>query len=684
MSFEFFNVDAGDVSRRRALSDDASPTDDSDVAIDPFPRKTVPPANEQVAYYHPRGCGANGSDCDDDKIKNICHNNEKDAEAFPIDGVFFSGKIRPPFLKGVYYDEKIDEDGNTHNDDGKVQRTHSGKTIKPGRGVCYNDADDGEDGLRAWTDSKMRDPTNKKDVVFLSKATTARQRVRPMFAEAMRAVRDDFDILPLVGGHHFFRPPVIVTLDEQGWQRTVPDRLLKKAQGLAEVCGARPRENTTEEEKVAFEELKREKFDELYPMSGLNRNLSSGSEDDVPVSFVRGLIQVADATGFTHGKEWLGRSIEHHVARARPRRGTVRAWLGSDKEPRAMVFDAKGERLSVGFSNPDHLGTQEFGKTQGVVRFDADTGLQVGNLSAPPPDRVPGWDGRETFMLESSFSSNGERVALYGETAYQYAQIYRGDAFEAEIRIGVDEEDPSGLISSVTFDGNGEMLAGVFHPFPYKKSTDKKPTVKIWKRDSNGWNPTPWKTLAVDNSPFSVAFSPDGARLAIASHVTWNYVSEEYDVSTHVWNLDDQTPGSLVEVGGWPFAGIIAKEVAFSADGERLGIRGNEFDTFEVRESTNGGTSWGTTRSVFVKEGVSEFAFNPQNSTLLALVVDGNVDLMSTLGDGNDDTGGHLLKRFKNARGPLAFSPDGTRLAMVTRRDNLIVVENIIEHVPTI
>ena len=38
-----------------------------------------------------------------------------------------------------------------------------------------------------------------------------------------------------------------------------------------------------------------------------------------------------------------------------------------------------------------------------------------------------------------------------------------------------------------------------------------------------------------------------------------------------------------------------------------------------------------------------------------------------------------MLRRFKNVEGPLAFGPDGTRLAMVSRKDGSIVVENIVE-----
>ena len=127
-----------------------------------------------------------------------------------------------------------------------------------------------------------------------------------------------------------------------------------------------------------------------------------------------------------------------------------------------------------------------------------------------------------------------------------------------------------------------------------------------------------------------------------------------------------------------------ASKVSFSADGERLGILG---ETFMVLESTNGGVPWENARLVMLPRSsesreirrVKDFAFNPRNSTLLALVVGRNVELWSTyyVGDGVPD--GTLLRRFKNAKGPLAFSPDGTRLAMVSRKDGSIVVENIVE-----
>lgn len=901
-------------SRRRARSD--VPKDARGDEISPFPETP-----DQVAYYHPKGCGEAGDpECTPERIKAICHNNKSktdDAEAFPIDGVFFGQRIRPPFLKGVNHGEKIDDDGNTFVD-GKTRRTDDGKENNKGTGACFND-DDEEDGLREWTEKEMRDPTNRNEIVFLSRATTARQSVRPKFAAAIEAVLDDLELRRLLDDDDtyqgmFFRSTTLYLPDpdDPDGVRTEEDTILASAQELAVACGARVPSNLSDEEKTVFEAFKREKFDDLWSRSSLRRRTSNRSRSR---SMLDKLMEVARATGFAHGEakiqrrldeilptedemvnaarrgdsavlkrlldsakvedvgrvsaklfaealdgpasnvETIGVLVAHdkvdvnaalteyygefsegdgplrmaiaganpksknflallkhpkidvnrrsnglttlwalacidyrersdwrrwgsmfeallahkktivdatnddggtalHAAcltdgeifsvrdefvvrmlldaganplakkrnghtpvdeararqnfaladlltvavptntemtstrsrrndideaRARLRRGTVRAWLEFDKEPQTMVFDAKGE-LSVGFKSPK-LGTQEFGKTQGVIRLDADTGLRVGHLLPPRADQVPEWKGRETHMLESSFSSNGERVALYGDMAYQHAQIYGGNKFEAECLIGVDEED-SGGISSVTFDGNGEMLAGVFDPYLEKTSTFSA-TVKIWRRDKNGrWGHM--KTLNVDHAPSSVAFSPDGTRLAMGS-----------SVSTRVWTFGDQTTENdtkeVTAVGNLsvpPYStyspNTSASKVSFSADGERLGILR---ETFMVLESTNGDVPWENARSVMLPRSsesreirrVKDFAFNPQNSTLLALVVGRNVELWSTYREAVEVPDGTMLRRFKNVKGPLAFSPDGTRLAMVSREDGSIVVENIVE-----
>jgi hypothetical protein len=911
MSFEFVTVGSDGstpVGSRRSRSDEV-PKDASNVEISPFPRSQEVAHGQEVAYYHPKGCGGGETDCSLEKIREICHNNAKDDDDFPTDSVFFGQKIRPPFLKGVHHGESVEDDGNTRRLDGKARRT-SNRTDKSGTGLCYNDVED-EDGLREWSEKDgSRDPATNAKIVFMSKPTTARQRVRPIFAQAMRAVRRDPDILSIVNPHgddDFFGSPGRIMRDPETRDWYVREDTHKEyAQKLAEACGARPDENFTDEEKDAFRRVQKDTFDELYRATGrlidyepeilfklervaeetgfdhgvrlLRDRLSSlfpstvtemllaarmGQHeklktilDQIQLSDVEPLsaklysealtspssnvdtvrvlvnhqkvdvnapftgqvfaaippiegwvpIHMAMAAGANPKPEYFRALLEHpridvnkiwddqgtalfclagvdyrlkedwdrwgpmltallddertditamnadgdtalhsavisvsptgvhdeivvrmlldagadplarnkkghtpadeargrrdfalvdlltasigtrgssseqrvtramranvQKARANLRRGTVRAWLGWDERALNMAFDTTGERLSVGFKR----GTNEYG----VVRLDADTGLRFWSPGDPhahvlKPHDSPNVQNELLRMLQPTFSSNGEYVALYGSDSfsYQYAQIFERKAFETEILVGTERNDSSRLsgVSTVSLSGDGKMIAGVFEAYPGPASSSKA-TVKIWKRDAAGnWTPTPWKTLDVDQVPFTVAFSPDGANLAIGSQV------KTYDVaSTRVWNLRDQTPGSLVEVAA-PFAGgKTARKVAFSADGKLLGIINNE-NSFEVIATDEDG-AWENATGVFAKREVFDFAFNPRESSLLALSVLGEeVELQQVLLNTSESL---LLRLFERAKGPLAFSPDGARLAMASESSQgVVVIENV-------
>ena len=240
-------------------------------------------------------------------------NSTDDADEFPIDGVFFGQKIRPPFLKGVKHGEKIDDDGNTFVD-GKTRRTDDGKDETKGKGVCFNDADE-EDGFREWTETKMRDPTNNKDIVFLSRATTARQRVRPKFAAAMEAVRYDPDLRRFLDDDddsyqgRFFRSTTMYLPnpddpDDPESVRAEEDTILASAQELAKTCGARVPSNLSDEEKTVFEALKSKIFDELWSRSPLRRTSNRSR------SMLAKLMKVARATGFAHGEANIQRRLD--------------------------------------------------------------------------------------------------------------------------------------------------------------------------------------------------------------------------------------------------------------------------------------------------------------------------------------------------------------------------------------
>lgn len=887
MSFEL--VAPGDIEipssvpGRRARTEDV-PKDAWGDEISPFPDPETPETPGQVAYYHPEGCGkVNDAACTSERIRAICHNNSKtdDGEAFPIDGVFFGQKIRPPFLKGVKHGEKIDDDGNTIVD-GKSRKTDGKDNADnaKGTGVCFNDADE-EDGFREWTETEMRDPTNPKDnIVFLSRATTVRQRVRPKFAAAMEAVRYDSGLRRLLDDDdtyrgRFFRStttyrPDPDDPDDPESVRAEEDTILASAQELAAACGARVPSNLTDEEKTVFETFKREKFDDLWTRSSLRRT----SNRSRSMSMLVKLMKVARATGFAHGEaniqrknemlnaarrgdstvlkilldaakeddirevsaklfaealdssasnvktievlvahenvdvnaaltdsygefsegdgplrmaiaganpkpdnfrallkhrkidvnkqsnglttlwglacidyrrksDWkiwgpmlealladertdvnatndddggtalhaaclthgeifsvrdefvvrmlldaganpLVRKMNGHTpineangrqnlalvalltvaaathtdmtitrsrqknideARARLRRGTVRAWLGSREIPSTVVFDPNGERLVVAHARED----REFPEIRGIVELDADTGLRLGNETkieesmatttfSPDGKRIASWNHTsKTFYLESR-----ESGTLAPETTMSYA--YRGVYDDAMF------SDDGNTFAVADFNGG---------------------TVHVWSFKNTKWT----NTNELEARTTALAFS---RRVGENEYLA---VGVSGPILARVWNA--RFDSSPVDVGSWERKYDFTKKIAFSATGERIAAV-SIGEVLKVLESTDGGVSWANTNTVFVntvfvKEGVSAFAFNPRNSTLLALVIDRNVELWSTYSERYDTLDGTLLRRFKNVEGPLAFSPDGTRLAMVSREDGSIVVENIVE-----
>lgn len=378
-----------------------------------------------------------------------------------------------------------------------------------------------------------------------------------------------------------------------------------------------------------------------------NRNTPIAEADDRQKPALVDLLTVAAATrglGATRTRKAfpIDRVAE---ARARLRRGTVRAWLGSREIPSTVVFDPNGERLVVAHARED----REFPEIRGIVELDADTGLRLGNETkfeksmatttfSPDGKRIASWNHTsKTFYLESR-----ESGTLAPETTMSYA--YRGVYDDAMF------SDDGNTFAVADFNGG---------------------TVRVWSFKNTKWT----NTNELGARTTALAFS---RRVGENEYLA---VGVSGPILARVWNARfDSRP---VDVGSWEREYDFTKKIAFSATGERIAAV-SIGEVLKVLESTDGGVSWANTNTVFVntvfvKEGVSAFAFNPRNSTLLALVIDRNVELWSTYSERYDTLDGTLLRRFKNVEGPLAFSPDGTRLAMVSREDGSIVVENIVE-----
>jgi WD40 repeat protein/serine/threonine protein kinase len=180
---------------------------------------------------------------------------------------------------------------------------------------------------------------------------------------------------------------------------------------------------------------------------------------------------------------------------------------------------------------------------------------------------------------------------------------------------------------SVAFSPDGSRLASA--------SWDQ--TIKIWDAASGRELHT---LTGHDGHVFSVAFSPDGSRLASASR----------DRTIKIWDLARGNEPRTLE-GHKGHVG----SVAFSPDGIRV-ASGSRDQTIRVWDARNG-------QVLRTLEGhadeVLSVAFNPDGSRLASASADKTIKVWDT------DTGKEPLnlKKQTNTVESVAFSPDGSRLA---------------------
>jgi WD40 repeat protein len=198
----------------------------------------------------------------------------------------------------------------------------------------------------------------------------------------------------------------------------------------------------------------------------------------------------------------------------------------------------------------------------------------------------------------------------------------------------------------VAFSPDGQRFATVGYSFDSQTGKVGRGEVKVWNA-ANGHEalslPGPWGDSG------SVAFSPDGQRLAAASQ-------EELKV----W--DAGTGRETLSL--WVPASLSRPAVAFSPDGKRLAsASGNEV---KVRDADTGKEAF--TRKA--ANGVLGVAFGPDGQRIAAVCGDGTVAVWEAAGARRvfGTPGGYLL-----VVADVAFSPDGTRVAATGPEDEVTV-----------
>jgi len=206
-----------------------------------------------------------------------------------------------------------------------------------------------------------------------------------------------------------------------------------------------------------------------------------------------------------------------------------------------------------------------------------------------------------------------------------------------------------GEVYSVAFSPDGKRLASGSGGF------NQPGTVKLWDVAS-GREILTFKGHSNNNEVHSVAFSPDGKRLASAS-VDFNRISE-----LKMW---DVASGNEI----WTLQTGPAWRVAFSPDGKLLAVAGG----VKARKGKGPGlgtvTLWdaASRRQVLTLEGhtdiVNDVAFSPDGRRLASASSDKTVKLWE-LASGKEYL---TFKGHTDAVRSVAFSPDGKRLATASR-----------------